>query len=157
MAPKPFTLARAADFVGREIGTSDWLTVTQARIDTFAQATDDHYWIHTDPVRAAAGAFGAPIAHGFLSLSLLVPLLYALGVRPDDDWTGINYGLDRVRFLAPVPAGARVRGRFVLDAVEEKGPGRIVLHQDASMEIEGAEKPALVARWLNMYVRNGGA
>ena len=129
--------------VGQEIGVSDWVTVDQRRIDLFAEATNDHQWIHVDPERAAAGPFGATIAHGFLTLSLL-PELFATGFAIDDVGMGLNYGLDRVRFPNPVRAGSRLRGRFRLlsyDAIA--GGAQLVV--EATVELEGAAKPACVA------------
>ncbi len=129
--------------VGQEIGLSDWLLVDQDRIDLFAQATGDQQWIHTDPARAAGGPFGATVAHGFLTLSLL-PALFDSGFAIADVTTGINYGLNRVRFPAPLPAGSRVRGRFVLRAFEPL-PGGAQLTVEATIEREGSAKPVCVA------------
>jgi acyl dehydratase len=136
-------LADLQPLVGREIGTSDWLVVEQSRIDLFAQATDDHQWIHVDPVRAAAGPFGATVAHGFLTLSLLPPLFEgAFDIA--DVKMGINYGLNRVRFPAPVRVGSRLRGRFRLLSYEPL-PGGAQLVVEATVELEGSDKPACVA------------
>src|SRR5215475_15349979 len=107
-----YNMATAPLFAGRELGTSDWITVDQARIDQFAACTGDHQWIHVDVERARReGPFGGPIAHGYLTLSLVATMLMEVGVIPPDASTGLNYGLDKVRFLAPVKAGARVRAR----------------------------------------------
>jgi acyl dehydratase len=136
-------LADLASEVGHEIGLSDWITVDQRRIDLFAEATGDHQWIHVDPVRAASGPFGTTIAHGFLTLSLMAEM-FDTGFRIDDVRMGVNYGLNRVRFTAPVPAGGRVRGRFKLlgyDALE----GGAQLTVEVRMELEGSAKPACVA------------
>ena len=130
--------------VGREVAVSDWITVDQARIDLFAQATGDHQWIHVDAERAAAGPFGGTIAHGFLTLSLL-PLMSESAFEIDDVRMGVNYGLNRVRFPNPVRAGSRVRGRFVLLAFEPL-PGGAQLTVEVTMEIEGQAKPACVAQ-----------
>ena len=108
--------------IGREVGVSSWLTVGQARIDAFADATEDHQFIHVDPGAAAAAGFGGTIAHGFLSLSLLSRMAAEAMLVPDGLKMAVNYGLDRVRFLAPVKSGKRVRGRFTLDSIEEKAP-----------------------------------
>ncbi|MBL8324790.1 MAG: MaoC family dehydratase [Rubrivivax sp.] len=146
MSHTPRHFARLSDLsalVGQEIGLSDWLTVDQQRIDRFAQATEDHQWIHVDPVRAAAGPFGATVAHGFLTLSLLPPL-FASGFRIDDIRMGINYGLNRVRFPAPVRVGSRLRGRFRLKAYEPLDGGA-QLTVEVTIEIEGSDKPACVA------------
>ncbi|MFO0996158.1 MAG: MaoC family dehydratase [Alphaproteobacteria bacterium] len=148
-----FTLANARDFVGREIGLSDWLLVDQRRIDLFAEATGDDYWIHTDPGRARTESpFGTTVAHGFLTLSLLVPLYYDSVRRPEPGVTALNYGVDRVRFIAPVKQGDRIRARFVLDEIEDGEPGRLMLVIGVTMEIEGGERPAMVARCRNLYL-----
>ncbi len=134
--------------VGEEIGVSDWLTIGQDRIDAFADLCGDHQFIHVDPERAAETPFGGTIAHGFLTLSLLT--WFAAGVRPRIEGTrhSVNYGLDRLRFVAPVPAGARVRGRFRLTSLDERKPGEVTQHYEVTVEIEGAERPALVADWI---------
>ena len=136
-------LAGMRDLVGQDLGRSDWLLVDQARIDLFAQATGDHQWIHTDPARAAGGPFGATVAHGFLTLSLL-PVLFETGFAIDDVRMGVNYGLNRVRFPAPVHAGSRVRGRFTLRAYDPL-PGGAQLTVESVVELEGSPKPACVA------------
>ena len=128
---------------GNELGVSDWVLVDQQRIDRFAQATGDHQWIHTDPVRAAAGPYGATVAHGFLTLSLL-PTLFDTAFQVADVVMGINYGLNRVRFPAPLPAGSRVRGRFVLRAWEAL-PGGAQLTVEVTIEREDSAKPVCVA------------
>ncbi|MEO8528248.1 MAG: MaoC family dehydratase [Pseudolysinimonas sp.] len=134
---------------GRDLGYTEYREVTQQRIDTFADAADDHQWIHVDPERAKAGPFGAPIAHGFLTLSLAVPfwteLLDVTGVG-----TKVNYGLDKVRFPAPVPAGSRIRMKAVIVEVDEV-PGGYQLTVDQTIEIEGGQKPAVVARGLYRF------
>ena len=133
--------------LGQEIGVSDWVTVEQKRIDLFAEATGDHQWIHVDPVKAAQGPFGRTIAHGFLTLSLL-PELFAKAFDIGDVRMGVNYGLNKVRFTAPVPAGGRVRGRFVL---REYLPldGGAQLTVEATIELEGAAKPACIAETIS--------
>jgi len=136
--------------VGDEVGVSSWLTVDQARIDAFADATEDHQFIHVDPKAAEAAGFGGTIAHGFLSLSLLSRMAADVMLIPDTARMALNYGLDRVRFLAPVKAGKRVRGHFTLDGVEEKSPGQLLIRQTVSVEIEGEVKPALTAQWLGL-------
>ena len=137
------TLAGLQERVGQELGTSEWLVIDQARIDAFAAATGDHQWIHVDPVRAATGPFGATVAHGFLTLSLL-PMLFETGFAIDDVRMGINYGLNKVRFPAPVRVGSRLRGRFVLSSFEliSGGAQMVVL---STVEIDGGAKPACVA------------
>lgn len=133
--------------VGQEIGVSDWLTIEQPRIDAFAQATGDHQWIHVDAERAAAGPFGATVAHGYLTLSLL-PALAATAFEVADVRMGINYGLDRVRFPAPVRVGSRLRGRFALtDYTPIEGGAQLTIR--CTMEIEGGDKPACVADALS--------
>ncbi len=129
--------------VGQELGQSDWLTIDQRRIDLFAEATNDHQWIHVDADRAAAGPFGATVAHGFLTLSLLPPF-FASGFDIGDTRMGINYGLNRVRFPAPVRVGSRLRARFVLLAYEALEGGAQLTVQ-VTVEIEGSDKPACVA------------
>jgi len=136
--------------VGEEIGVSGWIAVDQARIDAFADATEDHQFIHVDPAAAAAAGFGGTIAHGFLSLSLLSRMAAEAMLLPDGLKMAVNYGLDRVRFLAPVRSGKRVRGRFTLDSVEEKGPGQVLMRHTVTVEIEGEDKPALTAQWLGL-------
>lgn len=129
--------------VGREVGVSDWIAVDQPRITQFAQATGDHQWIHVDPARAAAGPFGATVAHGFLTLSLL-PAMADTAFAIDDVRMGVNYGLNRVRFPHPVRAGSRLRGRFKLLAFEPIDGGA-QLTVEVTMELEGVGKPACVA------------
>ncbi|RFA27257.1 dehydratase [Alkalilimnicola ehrlichii] len=138
--------------VGRELGVSDWVTVDQERIDKFADATDDHQWIHVDVERAKRESpMGGPIAHGFLTLSLL-PMLNSNVFRVDGVKARINYGLNRVRFPAPVPAGARVRSRLHLKAVEDLGSGRYLACVECTVEIEGNDRPACIAESLGMYI-----
>ncbi len=136
--------------IGQEVGISSWLTVDQARIDAFADATEDRQFIHVDPDAAAQTPFGGTIAHGFLSLSLLSRMGAEAMLIPEGTKMAVNYGLDRVRFLAPVKSGARVRGRFTLDSAEEKAPGQIMFRHAVTVEIEGQEKPALTAMWLGL-------
>ena len=136
--------------VGSEVGVSSWLTIDQARIDAFADATDDHQFIHVDPNAAASGPFGATIAHGFLTLSLLSRMAAEAMLVPDGVRMAVNYGFDRVRFLAPVRSGKRVRGRFTLDSIEEKAPGQWLLRHTVTVEIEDEAKPALTAAWLGL-------
>ena len=136
-------LSDLAALVGQEIGSSNWLLIDQARLNLFADATGDHQWIHVDPERAAAGPFGAPIAHGFLTLSLL-PMMFADGFAIDDVRMGVNYGLNRVRFVSPVPVGSRLRAHFKLLKYEALDGGA-QLTVEATIEIEGSAKPACVA------------
>ncbi|WP_265571087.1 MaoC family dehydratase [Sphingomicrobium nitratireducens] len=138
--------------VGTDIGVSDWIEVTQDRIDAFADATEDRQFIHVDPAAAAQTPFGGTIAHGFLSLSLLSRMAVDVMLVPDTTKMAVNYGLDRVRFLAPVRAGKRVRGRFVLEEVSDKAPGQLLLRHRVTVEIEGEDKPALLADWLGLII-----
>ena len=147
----PFaTLDEIRTRIGEEIGVSSWLTVDQERIDAFAEATEDRQFIHTDPAAAAETPLGGTIAHGFLSLSLLSRMGSEVLLAPEGVKMALNYGLDRARFLAPVKAGARVRGRFTLDSVEERAPGQLLMRYSVSVEIEGQDKPALTAVWLGL-------
>lgn len=144
------TLQRLQDLVGTEIGVSDWLQIDQSRIDAFADATLDHQWIHVDPERAAQGPFGTTIAHGFLTLSLTVHLMSQIELDMGEPKMAINYGLDRVRFTAPVPTGSRIRGRVDLVSVDEAGGG-IQVKRKVTVEIEGEERPAMIAESLSRY------
>jgi len=146
------TLDEIRSRIGEEVGVSSWITIDQRRIDAFADATEDRQFIHVDPAAAAQTPFGSTIAHGFLSLSLLSRMGAEAMLVPDSMKMAINYGLDRVRFLAPVRSGKRVRGRFTLDSVEEKAPGQLLLRHNVAVEIEGEEKPALSAVWLALIV-----
>jgi len=136
--------------IGDEVGVSSWLTVDQPRVDAFAEATEDRQFIHTDPAAAAQTPFGGTIAHGFLTLSLLSRMAADAMLIPDGVKMAVNYGLDRVRFLAPVRSGSRVRGRFTLDSIEEKAPGQVLMRHIVTVEIEGEDKPALTAVWLGL-------
>ncbi len=133
--------------VGQEIGVSPWLTVSQERIDLFAKAIDDPQWIHIDPVKAKSGPFGTTIAHGFLTLSLLSHLIEST-FSFDERKMGINYGLNKVRFTAPLPSGSRIRARFVLAKYETLPNNGVQNTWDVSIEREGGDKPVLVAEWL---------
>jgi acyl dehydratase len=146
------SLTQIKDRVGDEVGASSWITIDQARIDAFAGATEDHQFIHVDPEAAADTPFGGTIAHGFLSLSLLSRMGAEAMLVPEGMRIAINYGLDRVRFLAPVHCGSRVRGRFALDSAEEKAPGQLLLRHSVIVEIENEKKPALTAIWLTLIV-----
>ncbi len=136
--------------VGSEVGVSSWLTVDQPRIEMFADATEDHQFIHVDAEAAARTPFGGTIAHGFLTLSLLSRMAAEATLIPEGLKMAVNYGFDKIRFLAPVKSGKRVRGRFTLDSVEEKAPGQWLLRHVVMVEIEGEEKPALTAIWLGL-------
>jgi acyl dehydratase len=136
--------------IGEEVGVSGWLAVGQDRIDAFAEATEDRQFIHVDPAAAAQTPFGGTVAHGFLTLSLLSRMASETMLVPEGLKMAVNYGLDRVRFLAPVKSGQRVRGRFVLDSAEEKAPGQWLMRHQVTVEIEGEDKPALSAQWLGL-------
>ncbi len=153
MAAEQFTLENASTLIGRELGVSDWLTVDQERISQFADCTGDHQWIHLDVERAKRESpFGTTIAHGYLTMSLLPLLQQSAGVTPTGFKAAINYGLDRARFIAPVPAGARIRDHIVLSAVEDKGGGRTLVTTRHTVEIEGQDKPAMIADTLTMFM-----
>jgi acyl dehydratase len=136
------TLAELESAAGLELEPSDWVTIQQRAIEQFAEATGDHQWIHVDPEKAAKGPFGTTVAHGYLSLSLLPGLLGKM-LRVTDARMGINYGIEKVRFTAPVPSGSRVRLKATIDSAERRGEG-VLYHVAAEVEIEGGEKPALV-------------
>ena len=142
-------MSRLADLVGKELEPTAWMQVTQERIDAFAAATDDPQWIHVDPARAVEGPFGTTIAHGFLTLSLCVPMLY--DVLPQEGAMAVNYGTNRVRFPAPVPAGSRIRGRFrVLDVEATPRGARATI--EATIECDGVDKPVCVAQLVVLSV-----
>jgi len=136
--------------VGQEVGVSDWITVDQARIDAFAECTADHQFIHVDPVKAAATPFGTTIAHGYLTLSLLSAMAYDAMPGIEGTKMGVNYGLNKVRFMAPVKSGKRIRGRFKLVDLTERQPGALQSTVEVSVEIDGETKPALIAEWLTL-------
>ena len=148
-----YSMATAPDFVGRELGTSNWVVVDQSRIDQFANCTGDRQWIHVDVERATReGPFGGPIAHGYLSLSLVAAMLIEIGIIPNDAATGLNYGLDKVRFLTPVKVGSRVRARAGLLSAQPQDGGRLLLKLECKLEIEGEAKPAVIAEVLCMLI-----
>jgi acyl dehydratase len=148
-----YGVATLARFVGSEVGVSDWLTIDQERVDRFAACTDDHQWIHVDPERARRESpLGTTVAHGFLTLSLTAHFTYGSGVIPRDASTALNYGIDKVRFLVPVKVGARVRDRITLLEASPKGPGRVLIRTLHTVEVEGEERPALVAETLAMLL-----
>ncbi|MFL9906316.1 MaoC family dehydratase [Paraburkholderia sp. RL17-337-BIB-A] len=153
MSIDAYSLATIDDFVGRELGLSEWVVVDQARIDAFAQCTGDRQWIHVDVERAKRESpYGGTIAHGYLTLSLLAALAIEIGLIPEDASAGLNYGLDKVRFMTPVKAGARVRNRVSLVSVEKKGGGRVIVKTMNELQIEGEARPALIAETLAMLV-----
>ena len=146
------TIAELMRNVGKDIGTSDWVVVDQAMIDKFADATGDHQFIHVNPEMAKLTPFGGTIAHGFLTLSLLSQLYEKTANSiPGDIRLGLNYGLNKARFLAPVRSGSRIRGHFRLLAMEEKRAGQFQQTTECTVEIEGEEKPALVAEWMVQF------
>jgi acyl dehydratase len=153
MSIKDYSIATIDSCVGRELGVSDWVAVDQARIDAFAACTGDRQWIHVDVERAKRESpFGGTIAHGYLTLSLLAALAIEIGLIPPDASAGLNYGLDKVRFMTPVKAGARVRSRVTLMSAEKKEGGRIIIKTMNELQIEGEDKPALIAESLAMLV-----
>ena len=146
----PTPVADLPGLIGQEIGVSRWITVDQARIDAFAEITEDRQFIHIDPVAAAQTPFGGTVAHGFLSLAMLSRMGAEAMLLPDTMTMAVNYGLDRVRFITPVRSGQRIRGRFTLDTIEDKAPGQLLLRHSVTVEIEGVDKPALTAQWLGL-------
>ena len=149
---QPVAIDQLVANVGNEVGVSPWRVVTQQMIDMYADAVDDHQFIHVDPERAAATPFGGTIAHGFLTLSLLSAFSYEAVPPLADVEMGVNYGFDKVRFVTPVKTGARVRARFVLADVNVRPSGWVQVATDVTVEIEGSVKPALTARWLTLAV-----
>jgi len=148
-----YSMNTLPQWVGKELGVSPWTTIDQARINEFAHCTGDNQWIHTDVERARAESpFGGPVAHGYLTLSLLAGAAGDIGVAPADAKACFNYGLDKVRFIAPVKSGARVRCRIVLAGVTEQGGGRRLIRMTNTVEIDGEDKPALVAETLAVLV-----
>ena len=141
------------DYIGKEVGLTDWFEIDQDRINNFAEATGDFQYIHVDEERAAETPFGATIAHGFLTLSLLSKLSsMSGGIKLENSVMGINYGLNKVRFLNPVKVNSKIRARFELISAEEKKPNHYLLMHNVTVEIAGEEKPALIAEWLGMTV-----
>ena len=153
MPSSDYSISTISQFVGQELGVSEWMTIDQERINHFADFTGDHQWIHVDVERAKGESlFGTTIAHGYLTLSLAAALSMELGIIPAGVSQALNYGLDKVRFLAPVKSGSRVRDRVVLLAAEQQGKGRILLKFRNTIEIEGETKPALIADALSLLV-----
>lgn len=153
MSYSGYTMDNLDDFVGKEVGVSDWMEISQQRIDDFAEVTEDRQWIHTDIDKAQAGPFGAPIAHGLLCLSLTVKLADEAGALPSGASMCVNYGFDRIRFPAPVKAGARIRCRATLLRVEPRSHDRVLLTTRYAVELEGSDKPAVVADCLGLFFR----
>ncbi|NNC36199.1 MAG: MaoC family dehydratase [Acidimicrobiales bacterium] len=140
------------NMVGTEVGLSDWVALEQERINTFADVTEDHQFIHINEEAAKMTPFGGTIAHGFLTLSMLSKFSEQAGIVLEGVKMGVNYGFDKVRFINPVPSGSKVRGRFVLKDAVEKNPGQFLLTYGVTVEIDGVDKPALVADWMGMQV-----
>ena len=138
------------EYIGKETGVSEWFEIDQDRINAFADATLDHQFIHVDPEAAAISPFGTTIAHGFLTLSLLSHLCEHTGLMVEGIKMGVNYGMNKVRFLTPVKVGSKVRARMTLLDIVEKGPGQFLLTTNITVDIEGIDKPALIAEWLTM-------
>ena len=149
-----YTLETLKKKTGQQVGTSRWFTITQAMIDAHADTVQDNQFIHTDPEKAAQTPFGTTIAHGFLTLGMLSAMAYDGQPQIQGSAMSVNYGLNHLRFIAPVPAGARIRAQFTLIDADERKPGEITLTWGVSVEIEGQEKPALVAEWLQRHYRN---
>ena len=153
MAIAGYSLKTLPDFVGKELGVSNLVQVEQPRIDQFAECTGDHQWIHVDPKRASAESpYGGTIAHGFLTLSMVATMAMEVGIVPADARAGLNYGMDKLRFMAPVKTGARVRCRVELISAEDKGGGNTLIKTRNTLEIEGGQKPGLVAEMLVMLI-----
>ena len=151
---RPFSLEDIQSFVGRELGVSDWITVDQGRIDRFAACTGDDQWLHVDVERARRESpYGGPVAHGYFTLSLVASTALDVFIRPAGIAQAFNYGLERVRFIAPVKAGARVRNRITLLSAEERGAEHLLLRTENKIEIESEDKPALLAVALVLVVR----
>ena len=150
MSARPHRLADLRDLTGADLGTSDWLEISQSRIDAFADTTEDHQWIHVDHARAAAGPLGGTVAHGMLTISLAVGRLLDELLVVEDAEVVLNYGLDRIRFPAPVPAGSRVRLRASVKGVEERASG-LQVTVALTVELEGSQKPCCVAEEILLY------
>jgi len=149
----PYHIDHLSAYVGRVIGITPWLLIDQERVDQFARVTEDFNPLHVDVAAAKQGPFGGTIAHGFLTLSLLSHFSYQAKLQPAGIAYGLNYGFERVRFMAPVLVGSRIRNRIVLGGVADKGAGRFLIRTTNTVEIEGGRKPALVADWLGLFVK----
>ena len=147
---RTMTLDEVRSFTGQEIGVSDWFTIDQARINPFADLTEDHMFLHVNPDAAKMTPFGGTIAHGLLTLSMMPVMAYQAVPGVSGTKMGVNYGYNKVRFMAPVKSGKRIRGRFTVKGVEEQSGGRMQIIHDASIEIEGESKPARAAEWITM-------
>ena len=144
------TLDEIRSYTGKEIGVSEWFELDQDKINGFADLTEDHMFLHVNPEAAKATPFGGTIAHGLLTLSMMPVMAYQAMPGVSGTKMGVNYGYDKVRFMAPVKSGKRIRGHFVVKNVEDKGDGRFALNQEVTIEIEGEDKPALAAEWITM-------
>ena len=151
------SVSELTELAGTYEALSPWHVITQAMIDAFAETTSDHQFIHVDPAAAARTAFGGTIAHGFLTLSMLSAMAYPIMPRTREAALGINYGFDRIRFIAPVRSGARIRSRMKLAGCERRKPEELLCRYDVEVEIEGSDRPALSARWLTMTMLQQGA
>ena len=149
---KKLTIEKLQELVGKEIGLSDWMEITQERINAFAEATEDRQWIHVNPLKARLGPFRKTITHGFLILSLLVHLTSRIELLQYKIKMITNVGMNRMRFISPVPVGSKIRNRCVLKEVAEKSDGKLIITTDNTVEIEGSEKPALVAEVLALLI-----
>jgi acyl dehydratase len=146
----PISLSAYQDMVGREVGVSSWHLVDQGRINIYADVIEDHQFIHVDPARASETPFGTTVAHGFLTMSLMSIMSYEVMPVIEGTTMGVNYGFDKLRFISPVRSGSRVRGRFTLAEARLRKPTELLSRTEVSVEIEGEEKPALVADWLGL-------
>lgn len=147
---KTMTLDEIKAFTGKEIGVSEWFEIDQSRINQFADITEDHMFLHVNPEMARQTPFGSTIAHGLLTLSMMPVMSYQAVPGVSGTRMGVNYGYNKVRFMAPVKCGKRIRGRFAVKSVTDMGDGRVQLSHDATIEIEGEDKPALAAEWVTM-------
>lgn len=153
MSLEEFTLDNLEAFVGKELGVTEWFLIDQERVNQFADATEDHQWIHVDVEKAEKSFLGGTIVHGFLTLSLLPMFSGEIGSTPEGIAQAFNYGSDKIRFLTPVKVGSRVRNRAVLLSVQDKGDGRYLLKTQNTVEIDGEDKPAMVAETLTMLFK----
>ncbi|WP_417320158.1 MaoC family dehydratase [Emcibacter sp.] len=153
---KKINLETARSFIGNETGVSDWVNIDQGMINGFADITRDWQFIHVDPEKAKASPFGRTIAHGFLTLSFLSHFAETAALSIEGARMLVNYGFDKLRFLSPVPSGARIRGKFVLKDMQERAPGQILFSYTVTVEVEGEEKPALMADWLMLFIFDSG-
>ena len=152
MSPAPWRIADFEAAVGTEIGLSRWLPVPQSRIDAFADVTEDRQFIHVDPAKAAQSAYGGTVAHGFLTLSLLSTLAYDGLPAIAGATASVNYGFDRIRFIAPVLSGAQIRARFRLGDCQRRNDGHLLIRLDVTVEIEGQDRPALTGEWIILHL-----